>query len=68
MVYARCVIAGLWGADAMRMEVEESRERHLEMAFSKSYGSFYEVRVVEQGERVQESDGTAGAYAGRRKL
>jgi hypothetical protein len=45
------------------MEVEESGERHLEIAFSKSYGSFDGVGVVKEGERVQESQGTVGAYA-----
>jgi hypothetical protein len=46
----------------MGMEVEESGERHLEIAFSKSYGSFDEIGVVKEGERVQESKGTTGAY------
>jgi hypothetical protein len=45
------------------MEVEESGERHLEMAFSKSYGSFDGVGAMQEGGRVQESKGTAGAYA-----
>jgi hypothetical protein len=45
------------------MEVEESGERHLEMAFSKIYGSLNGVGVMKEGERVQESKGTAGLYA-----
>jgi hypothetical protein len=47
----------------MRMEVQQSGERHLEIAFSKSYGSFDGLGVVKEGESVQESRGTAGTYA-----
>jgi hypothetical protein len=46
-----------------RIEAEESGERHLEIAFSKSYGSFDWIGVVKDGERVQESKDKAGAYA-----
>jgi len=45
------------------MEAEESGERHLEIAFSKRYGSFDGIGVVKEGESVQESRGSAGAYA-----